>query len=82
MALCRLYALFHLSGTRGLRRGECVGQERSDVDLDGEQIAPAKEIVAEGWDPYESAPKRDGSASPIALDSLNIAACASTAPPS
>lgn len=28
----------------------------------------------DGWDPYESAPKTDGSASTIALDSLNVAA--------
>ncbi|MFI5984300.1 tyrosine recombinase XerC [Streptomyces sp. NPDC051555] len=70
----RLYAFFHLSGTRGLRRGECVGQEWSDVDLEGGQITPAKEIVVDGWDPYESAPKTDGSASTIALDSLNVTA--------
>lgn len=30
----RLYVLFHLVGTRGLRRGEAVGQNWTDVDLD------------------------------------------------
>lgn len=69
----RLYAFFHLSGTRGLRRGEGVGQDWADVDLDAGLITPAKEIVVDGWDPYESAPKTDGSASTIALDSLNVA---------
>ncbi|MBT2492138.1 site-specific integrase [Streptomyces sp. ISL-96] len=69
----RLYAFFHLSGTRGLRRGEGVGQDWTDVDLDAGLITPAKEIVVDGWDPYESAPKTDGSASTIALDSLNVA---------
>ncbi|MEU3499227.1 site-specific integrase [Streptomyces hundungensis] len=69
----RLYPLFHLMGARGLRRGEGVGQEWTDVDLDAGQITPAKELVVDGWDPYESAPKTDGSASTIALDSLNVA---------
>lgn len=69
----RLYAFFHLSGTRGLRRGEAVGQDWADVDLDAGLITPSKEIVVDGWDPYESAPKTDGSASTIALDSLNVA---------
>ncbi|WP_434591814.1 site-specific integrase [Streptomyces sp. A5-4] len=69
----RLYALFHLVGTRGLRRGEAVGQNWTDVDLDAGLITPAKEIVVDGWDPYESAPKTDGSASTIALDSVNVA---------
>ncbi|MEU9117254.1 site-specific integrase [Streptomyces sp. NPDC048483] len=69
----RLYAFFHLVGTRGLRRGEGVGQGWSDVDLDAGLITPAKEIVVDGWATYESEPKTDGSANTIALDSLNIA---------
>ena len=36
-------------------------------------IPPAKEIVVDGWDPYESEPKTDGSANTIALDGMNIA---------
>jgi integrase len=36
-------------------------------------ITPAKEIVVDGWDPYESEPKTDGSANTIALDSMTIA---------
>jgi integrase len=70
----RLYAIFHLMGTRGLRRGEAVGQDWHEIDLDAGLITPAKEIVVDGWDTYESEPKTDGSASTIALDSLNIAA--------
>jgi integrase len=70
----RLYALFHLVGFRGLRRGEAVGQDWSNVDLKAGLITPAKEIVVDGWDPYEADPKTDGSASTIALDSLTIAA--------
>ncbi|MFF7155282.1 tyrosine-type recombinase/integrase [Streptomyces sp. NPDC008139] len=70
----RLYALFHLVGFRGLRRGEAVGQDWSNVDLKAGLITPAKEIVVDGWDPYEAEPKTDGSANTIALDSLTIAA--------
>ncbi|NGO70724.1 site-specific integrase [Streptomyces boncukensis] len=69
----RLYALFHLMGTRGLRRGEAVGQEWLDIDLDARLITPSKEIVVDGWDPYESEPKTEGSSNTIALDSLNVA---------
>jgi integrase len=70
----RLYALFHLVGFRGLRRGEAVGQDWSNLDLKAGLITPAKEIVVDGWDPYEADPKTDGSANTIALDSLTIAA--------
>ncbi|MBB4893859.1 integrase [Streptomyces olivoverticillatus] len=62
----RLYALFHLVAFRGLRRGEAVGQDWSNVDLKAGLITPAKEIVVDGWDPYEADPKTDGSASTIA----------------
>ncbi|KAB1149140.1 site-specific integrase [Streptomyces luteolifulvus] len=69
----RLYAVFHLMGTRGLRRGEAVGQDWHEIDLGAGLITPAKEIVVDGWDLYESEPKTDGSANTIALDSMNIA---------
>ncbi|MFI5657930.1 tyrosine recombinase XerC [Streptomyces sp. NPDC051684] len=68
----RLYAAFHLMGTRGLRRGETVGQDWHNVDLVGGQITPSKEIVVDGWDTYESDPKTDGSADTIALASMNV----------
>lgn len=69
----RLYALFHLVAFRGLRRGEAVGQDRRDVDLDGQAITIAKNIVVRQWTPEEGAPKTDSSAATIALDSLNVA---------
>jgi len=68
----RLYAILHLMGARGLRRGEAVGQDWHEIDLDAGLITPAKEIVVDGWDPYESEPKTDGSANTIALDSTTI----------
>lgn len=49
----RLYAILHLMGTRGLRRGEAVGQDWHEIDLDAGLITPAKEIVVDGWDPYD-----------------------------
>ena len=67
----RLYAVFHLMGSRGLRRGEAVGQDWHEIDLGSGLITPAKEIVVDGWDPYESEPKTDGCANTIALDSTN-----------
>lgn len=69
----RLYALFHLVAFRGLRRGEAVGQDWSYVNLDAGELTPAKEIVQDGWKPYESAPKTEGSASVIHLDSATVA---------
>ncbi|MEV6720572.1 site-specific integrase [Streptomyces xanthochromogenes] len=69
----RIYAFFHLIAFRGLRRGEGVGQDWVNVDLDGNSITIAKEIVVDGWTPVEEAPKTDGSAATIALDSLNVA---------
>ena len=68
----RLFAFFHLIAFRGLRRGERVGQDWVYVDLDAGLITPAKEIVVDNWDPYESDPKTDGSAGTIALDSLDV----------
>ncbi|WP_237547002.1 site-specific integrase [Streptomyces sp. SID161] len=61
----RLYVIFHLMGTRGLRRREAVGQDWHEVDLGAGLTTLAKEIVVDGWDPYESEPKTDGSANTI-----------------
>ncbi|WP_335970431.1 hypothetical protein [Streptomyces sp. CA2R106] len=60
----RLYALFHLVGFHGLRRGEAVGQDCSNVDLTAGLITPAKEIVVYRWGLYAAEPKTDGSANP------------------
>lgn len=70
----RLYALFHLVAFRGLRRGEAVGQDWADIDLEHGELTVTKTIVQDGWTPYESLPKTDGSAATIHLDSLTVAA--------
>lgn len=69
----RLYALFHLVAFRGLRRGEAVGQAWAGIDLDRGELTVAKTIVQDGWTPYESDPKTDGSAATIHLDSVTVA---------
>ncbi|MEU1194961.1 tyrosine-type recombinase/integrase [Streptomyces sp. NPDC005813] len=69
----RLYAFFHLIAFRGLRRGEGVGQDWVNVDLDAQAITIAKEIVVDGWTPFEDDPKTDGSAATIGLDTVNVA---------
>ncbi|MFI5805798.1 tyrosine recombinase XerC [Streptomyces sp. NPDC051561] len=70
----RLYAFFHLIGFRGLRRGEGVGQAWAELDLDAGELTVSKEIVVDGWTPYETEPKTDGSAATIALDSVSVQA--------
>lgn len=67
-----LYPVFHLISFRGLRRGEAVGQDWADVDLDKGTLTVAREIVTDGWTPVETAPKTDGSAATIALDSVTV----------
>ncbi|MEW2633309.1 site-specific integrase [Streptomyces sp. NPDC048389] len=69
----RLYAFFHLIAFRGLRRGEGVGQDERNVDLENGSITISKEIVVDNWQVFEDDPKTDGSAATIALDSLNVA---------
>ncbi len=68
----RLYAFFHLIAFRGLRRGEGVGQDWRNVDLERGSITIAKEIIVDNWEVFEDAPKTDGSAATIALDSVNV----------
>ncbi|MFD9225234.1 tyrosine recombinase XerC [Streptomyces sp. NPDC060064] len=70
----RLYAFFHLIAFRGLRRGEGVGQDWVNVDLDGQSLTVAKEIVVDGWTPVETEPKTDGSAGTIGLDMATVQA--------
>jgi integrase len=63
----RLYAYYVLMGFRGLRRGEGVGQDWSNVDLNAETLTVATELIQDGWDVVESDVKTDDSAATIAL---------------
>lgn len=69
----RLYAFYHLVAHHGLRRGEGVGQDWTNVDWEARTIAVAKEIVTDGWTPIETDPKTDGSAAAVKLDRETVA---------
>ncbi|MFD9717416.1 tyrosine recombinase XerC [Streptomyces sp. NPDC059076] len=68
----RLYALFHLTVFRGLRRGEACGQKWMDTHLATGSITVAKQLVVDGWEVYEDDPKTDSGARSIALDSDTV----------
>jgi integrase len=69
----RLYAFYHLLLFRGLRRGEGVGTDWVNVDLDDAALTVHREIIVDGWTPIEEDPKTEESAATIALDSLTVA---------
>ncbi|UGQ15021.1 site-specific integrase [Yinghuangia sp. ASG 101] len=69
----RLYALWHLMAFRGLRRGEAVGQDWVNVDLDGRQLTVARTIIVDGGKAVESEPKTDDSADVVSLDTVTVA---------
>jgi Site-specific recombinase XerD len=65
----RLYPLIHLIATRGLRRGEVIGLEWADTDLDGARTIS----VLEDEDPEaEDRIKTDSSRRVIILDAENV----------
>jgi integrase len=68
----RLYALYHLVGFRGLRRGEAVGLSWSEVDLTGATVTVSWQVVQVGWDTMEGAPKSDASGRVVALDAATV----------
>ncbi|MFM9672752.1 site-specific integrase [Streptomyces galilaeus] len=69
----RLYAAFHLIAHHGLRRGEAVGQDWANVSFSARLLLVAKEITVDGWTPIETAPKTDGSADTVHIDSGTVA---------
>ncbi|MEU2264893.1 site-specific integrase [Streptomyces olindensis] len=68
----RLYSFFHLIAFRGLRRGEGVGIEWTNIDLDAGLITPSRALVVDNWEVFEDDLKTEESTSTIALDSLNV----------
>jgi integrase len=68
----RLFALYRLIATRGLRRGEACGLRRPDVDLDTATAAICWQITQLGWQPVEGAPKTEASDRIIALDTQTV----------
>jgi integrase len=68
----RLYALYHLVGFRGLRRGEAVGLSWTEVDLTGATVTVSWQVVQVGWDIAEGTPKSDASGRVVALDAATV----------
>ncbi|MFG6202156.1 site-specific integrase [Nonomuraea sp. JJY05] len=64
----RLFVLFRLIATRGLRRGEGVGLRKPDVNYSTGQIGIHWQITQLGWEPIQGAPKTDASDREIAVD--------------
>jgi integrase len=69
----RLYALFHLVVTRGLRRGEIVALRWEDLDLDDGLLEVCRSTVQIGYTTQDGAPKSGTSNRLIALDDDNVA---------
>lgn len=66
----RLHPLFHLTATRGLRRGEVVGSEWVNTDLDGSGTLSLLE--SEDEDEEGNTLKSESSWRTVALDATNI----------
>jgi integrase len=69
----RLHALWRLTATRGLRRGEGCGLRRPDTDLAAAQSTIRWQITQLGWEPVQGAPKSDAGERTIALDTDTVA---------
>lgn len=64
----RLYALFHLITFRGLRRGEACGERWVDLNRKRRSLTIATQLVQDGWEIVESAPKTNSGERVITLD--------------
>ncbi|MFI7081864.1 tyrosine-type recombinase/integrase [Micromonospora sp. NPDC049903] len=67
-----LYALFHLIALRGLRRGEACGLRPEDVDLKGQALTVATQLVDVNGEIEENAPKSEAGDRIVALDSDSV----------
>ncbi|MEV6329602.1 tyrosine-type recombinase/integrase [Streptomyces sp. NPDC051909] len=68
----RLLPLFHLITFRGLRRGEACGLRWSDFNEATGELTIATQLVQDGWDVVESAPKTDSGERIISLDEYTV----------
>jgi integrase len=66
----RLYSIYHVIGHHGLRRGESVGAGWDNAHLDGRppRLDVLEEIVMDGSEMVETAPKTDQSMAAVMLD--------------
>jgi integrase len=70
----RLYALFHLTALRGLRRGEAAGLKWGDLDLDAGMLTVTGQLQQLGGRMVAAPPKSDAGRRVIALDKTTITA--------
>jgi integrase len=70
----RMYALFHLTALRGLRRGEAAGLPWGDLDLDAGTLTVTGQLQQLGGQMVAGPPKSDAGRRVIALDKTTIAA--------
>jgi integrase len=70
----RLYALWLLAATTGMRRGEIAGLRWRNVDLTAQRVAVVQTLVTVGYDIEWSEPKTDRGRRSVALDSATVAA--------
>ncbi|MFE9237991.1 tyrosine-type recombinase/integrase [Streptomyces sp. NPDC007007] len=64
----RLYVLWRLIAFRGTRRGEGCGVRWEDHSAKAHSLAIATQLVQDGWEVHEGAPKTDSGIRLIALD--------------
>jgi len=64
----RLYTLWRLIAFRGSRRGEGCGVRWEDHSAKARSLAIATQLVQDGWEVFEGAPKTDSGIRLVALD--------------
>ncbi|MEY9948345.1 tyrosine recombinase XerC [Kitasatospora sp. GAS1066B] len=64
----RLYALWHLITFRGLRRGEGCGARWTALAKSSNTLSVASQLVQNGWEVLEGAPKTNSGIRTVALD--------------
>jgi integrase len=67
-----LYALFHLIGFRGLRRGEACAVEWDDFDWDAKTLTITRQLITTGGKRIEGRPKSDAGSRVISLEAGTI----------
>lgn len=68
----RLYPLYLMAATTGMRRGELLGLRWQDVDLEGGRISVRQTYVVVNYQPMFSTPKTKRSRRSIALDPATL----------
>jgi integrase len=70
----RLYAMWRLAMTTGLRRGELAGLHWSDLDLDAKRLRVSGARIVVGYAVLDETPKSKSSARVIGLDEATVQA--------